>query len=127
VGQATCLQAGAGLEAKKFPIARLNRLRAMACCGIEKIWFDYERSPARKRQPDAQFLVKTADLLIREIPSSRMSASLPSDSHRSPNSVDCHIDRGPLRGDVTLPGAAGGVTAVDCEAGPAGRRRVVGR
>ena len=30
-------------------------------------------------------------------------------------------------GDVTLPGTAGEVTAVDCEAGPAGRRRVVRR
>jgi hypothetical protein len=46
-----------------------------------------------------EFLVGTIDLaLIWEIPSSRMSASVPSDPHRSPNSVDCHIDRGPLRG-----------------------------
>jgi hypothetical protein len=51
----------------------------------------------------AQFLVKTPDLLIWEIPSSRMSASVPSDSHRSPNSVDCHIDRGPLRGLLNHP------------------------
>jgi Virulence factor BrkB len=39
-----------------------------------------------------QFLVKTPDLLIWEIPSSRMPASVPSDPHRSPNSVDCHIE-----------------------------------
>jgi hypothetical protein len=53
-----------------------------------------------------QFLVKTPDLLIWEIPSSRMPASVPSDPHRSPNSVDCHIDRGPLRGLLSHPSQA---------------------
>jgi hypothetical protein len=55
---------------------------------------------------EPQFLVKTPDLLIWEIPSSRMPASVPSDPHRSQNSVDCHIDRGPLRGLLSHPSQA---------------------
>ena len=35
-----------------------------------------------------------------------MPASVPSDPHRSPNSVDCHIDRGPLWGLLNHPSQA---------------------